>query len=43
MQFVQTDMGSRVDPKFVGLMGGFVPMQMVVKGNSACKFYSGQF
>ncbi|XP_044508659.1 prostaglandin reductase-3 [Mangifera indica] len=31
-EFVQTDMGSRVDPKFVGLMGGFVPMQMVVKG-----------
>ncbi|XP_028777071.1 prostaglandin reductase-3 [Neltuma alba] len=31
-EFVQTDMGTKVDSKFVGLMGGFVPMEMVVKG-----------
>ncbi|KAI9127937.1 hypothetical protein K1719_000930 [Acacia pycnantha] len=31
-EFVQTNMGEMVDSKFVGLMGGFVPMEMVVKG-----------
>ncbi|XP_031260347.1 probable quinone oxidoreductase [Pistacia vera] len=31
-EFVETDMGSKVDPKFIGWMGGFVPMKMVVKG-----------
>ncbi|XP_054786825.1 uncharacterized protein LOC129293048 isoform X2 [Prosopis cineraria] len=31
-EFVQTDMGEKVGSKFVGLMGGFVPMDMVVKG-----------
>lgn len=32
MQFVETEMGLKVDPKFISLMGGFVPMEMVVKG-----------
>jgi hypothetical protein len=32
MQFVQTEMGLKVDSKFVDMMGGFVPMEMVVKG-----------
>lgn len=36
MQFVQTDMGAQVDSKFVGMMGGFVPMEMVVKGMYVC-------
>lgn len=31
-EFVQTEIGSQIDPKFVGLIGGFVPMEMVVKG-----------
>ncbi|KAG2703584.1 hypothetical protein I3760_06G145500 [Carya illinoinensis] len=31
-EFVQTEMGLKIDPKFVDLMGGFVPMEMVVKG-----------
>lgn len=35
MQFVETAIGSLVDSKFINLMGGFVPMEMVVKG----KFY----
>ncbi|KAJ7946040.1 zinc-binding alcohol dehydrogenase domain-containing protein 2 [Quillaja saponaria] len=31
-EFVQTDMGLKVDSHFISLMGGFVPMEMVVKG-----------
>ncbi|KAH7517970.1 hypothetical protein FEM48_Zijuj09G0120800 [Ziziphus jujuba var. spinosa] len=31
-EFVGTDMGSKVGTKFVDLMGGFVPMETVVKG-----------
>ncbi|PON69113.1 Polyketide synthase, enoylreductase domain containing protein [Parasponia andersonii] len=31
-EFVGTEMGLRVDPKFIDLMGGFVPMETVVKG-----------
>lgn len=31
-EFVQTEMGLKVDSKFVDMMGGFVPMEMVVKG-----------
>ncbi|WCJ17654.1 ARP protein (REF) [Euphorbia peplus] len=31
-EFVETDMGHKVDQKFVDMMGGFVPMQTVVKG-----------
>ncbi|KAJ4716331.1 Zinc-binding alcohol dehydrogenase domain-containing protein 2 [Melia azedarach] len=31
-EFIQTDMGFKVDPKFVDMMGGFVPMEMLVKG-----------
>ncbi|KAK7840734.1 prostaglandin reductase-3 [Quercus suber] len=30
--FVQTEMGLKIDSKFVGKMGGFLPMEMVVKG-----------
>ncbi|KAE8667868.1 ARP protein (REF) isoform 2 [Hibiscus syriacus] len=29
---VRTEMGEKLDPKSVSLMGGFVPMEMVVKG-----------
>lgn len=32
MQFVETEMGLSVDANFVDRVGGFVPMQMVVKG-----------
>ena len=38
MQFVETDMGKKVDSKFIGIMGGFVPMEMVVKGKFASSF-----
>ncbi|CAN1307389.1 15-hydroxyprostaglandin dehydrogenase [NAD(+)] [Linum perenne] len=31
-EFVKTDMGLKVDAKFVDMMGGFVPMEMVIKG-----------
>ncbi|KAF7810910.1 prostaglandin reductase-3 [Senna tora] len=31
-EFVQTDMGAMVSSRLVSLMGGFVPMEMVVKG-----------
>ncbi|XP_057417183.1 uncharacterized protein LOC130711530 isoform X2 [Lotus japonicus] len=31
-EFVETEMGLKVDSKLIGLMGGFVPMEMVVKG-----------
>ncbi|KAJ8423302.1 hypothetical protein Cgig2_002565 [Carnegiea gigantea] len=30
-EFVETDLGSKVDPKIVNLVGGFIPMEMVVK------------
>jgi hypothetical protein len=36
VQFVETDMGLMVDAKLIGMMGGFVPMEMVVEGKSAC-------
>lgn len=39
MQFVGTDMGSKVGTKFVDLMGGFVPMETVVKGTSYVKIF----
>ncbi|XP_037493934.1 prostaglandin reductase-3 isoform X2 [Jatropha curcas] len=32
MQFVETEMGAKVNAKLVDRMGGFVPMQMVIKG-----------
>ena len=32
MQFVETEMGSKVGSRFINMMGGFVPMEMVVKG-----------
>ncbi|XP_039001824.1 probable quinone oxidoreductase [Hibiscus syriacus] len=31
-EFVRTAMGEKVEPNFVSLMGGFIPMEMVVKG-----------
>ncbi|XP_022763359.1 prostaglandin reductase-3-like isoform X2 [Durio zibethinus] len=31
-EFVQTEMGEKVGSRFISLMGGFVPMEMVVKG-----------
>ncbi|XP_051147268.1 uncharacterized protein LOC127262570 [Andrographis paniculata] len=31
-EFVQTEMASKVDPKIINLTGGFMPMEMVVKG-----------
>ncbi|GMJ05602.1 hypothetical protein like AT1G49670 [Hibiscus trionum] len=31
-EFVRTEMAEKVEPKFVSLMGGFVPMETVVKG-----------
>ncbi|XVF67594.1 hypothetical protein PTKIN_Ptkin10aG0133600 [Pterospermum kingtungense] len=31
-EFVQTDMGEKVGSRFISIMGGFVPMEMVVKG-----------
>ncbi|XP_074292940.1 uncharacterized protein LOC141619813 isoform X3 [Silene latifolia] len=31
-EFVETNIGSKVDPKFVTLVGGFIPMKMVVTG-----------
>ncbi|KAK9671027.1 hypothetical protein RND81_12G001800 [Saponaria officinalis] len=31
-EFVETDMGSKMDSKVVSLLGGFIPMEMVVKG-----------
>lgn len=39
MQFVQTEMGLKIDSKFVGKMGGFVPMEMVVKGMGYVLFF----
>lgn len=32
MQFVKTEMGEKIDSKFIDMVGGFVPMKMVVKG-----------
>lgn len=32
LQFVETDMGTKVGSKTIDLMGGYVPMEMVVKG-----------
>ena len=34
VQFVETEMGNKIDPKIINLSGGFVPMEMVVKGKS---------
>ncbi|XP_058730739.1 uncharacterized protein LOC131602601 [Vicia villosa] len=31
-EFVETEMGLKVDPKFLNMMGGFIPMETVVKG-----------
>ncbi|KAK6282601.1 hypothetical protein POUND7_016426 [Theobroma cacao] len=31
-EFVQTEMGEKLGHRFISLMGGFVPMEMVVKG-----------
>ncbi|CAA3001806.1 probable quinone oxidoreductase [Olea europaea subsp. europaea] len=31
-EFVQTELASKMDPKFIELSGGFVPMEMVLKG-----------
>ncbi|KAL0365413.1 UNVERIFIED_CONTAM: Prostaglandin reductase-3 [Sesamum angustifolium] len=31
-EFIQTELASKVDPKFIDLMGGFLPMEMAVKG-----------
>lgn len=31
-EFVQTDLASRLDPKMIDRIGGFLPMEMVVKG-----------
>ncbi|XP_057966524.1 uncharacterized protein LOC131156677 [Malania oleifera] len=31
-EFVDTELSLKMDPKFMALMGGFVPMEMVVKG-----------
>ncbi|XP_022897852.1 probable quinone oxidoreductase [Olea europaea var. sylvestris] len=31
-EFVQTDLAAKLDPKIIDLMGGFLPMEMVVKG-----------
>ncbi|KAG8368351.1 hypothetical protein BUALT_Bualt15G0036500 [Buddleja alternifolia] len=31
-EFVQTELAAKMDPKFIDLMGGFIPMEMVVKG-----------
>ncbi|PIM99242.1 15-hydroxyprostaglandin dehydrogenase [Handroanthus impetiginosus] len=31
-EFIQTEMASKMDPKFIALVGGFVPMEMAVKG-----------
>ncbi|KAF7127317.1 hypothetical protein RHSIM_Rhsim11G0166500 [Rhododendron simsii] len=31
-EFVQTGLGSKVNPRHIGLMGGFMSMEMVVKG-----------
>ena len=36
MQFIETEMGLKVDPRLISMMGGFLPMEMVVKGKSAC-------
>lgn len=32
VQFVQTDLAAKMDPKFIEFTGGFMPMEMVVKG-----------
>ncbi|CAA3028384.1 ARP (REF) [Olea europaea subsp. europaea] len=31
-EFVQTELASKVDPNFIDLIGGFLPMEMLVKG-----------
>ncbi|CAA2978330.1 probable quinone oxidoreductase [Olea europaea subsp. europaea] len=31
-EFVQTDLAAKLDPKIIDLIGGFLPMEMVVKG-----------
>ncbi|KAL7156794.1 hypothetical protein ABFS83_02G033100 [Erythranthe nasuta] len=31
-EFVETDLASKMDSKFIDMMGGFMPMEMVVKG-----------
>jgi hypothetical protein len=34
MQFVQTDMGAQINPRFVEGIGGFVAMDDVIKGKT---------
>jgi len=34
VQFVETEMGLKINPNMINLMGGFVSMEMVVKGKS---------
>ncbi|KZV37445.1 zinc-binding alcohol dehydrogenase domain-containing protein 2 [Dorcoceras hygrometricum] len=31
-EFVQTELASKIDPKFIDLIGGFIPMDLVIKG-----------
>ncbi|KAI3922212.1 hypothetical protein MKX01_005901 [Papaver californicum] len=31
-EFVETEMGRKIDPKFIDSIGGFIPMEMVVNG-----------
>lgn len=31
-EFIETEMGLKVDPRLISMMGGFLPMEMVVKG-----------
>lgn len=31
-EFVETEMGSQIDPKIIGLVGGFIPMEKVIQG-----------
>ncbi|CAA0807542.1 ARP protein (REF [Striga hermonthica] len=31
-EFIQTELASKVDPRFINMIGGFIPMEMVVKG-----------
>ena len=33
VQFVETNLVSKVDAKLIALMGGFISMDLVIKGN----------
>lgn len=39
MQFVKTEMGEKVDSKFIDMLGGFIPMKMVLKGIVYDKYF----